>query len=169
VRRGDLQIQVRGLGKLLGPNLAEVRIAETQAGGLKPGQEVRIDYRGDQLLYGKVTAIGTRAAAGTITVTVATAGLPPGAGRPPLEIDATIQIGTLPNVIMVGRPVFGKPEGTGTVYRIEPDGQHAVPVPVVYGKSSVNTIEIRSGLAPGDKVILSDMSAYEGPRRITLK
>ncbi|HKA01677.1 MAG TPA: M56 family metallopeptidase [Candidatus Solibacter sp.] len=169
VRRGDLQIQVRGLGKLLGPNLAEVRIAETQSRDLKPGQEVTIDYRGDQLLHGKVSAVGTQPTAGTITVTVATAGLPPSAGRPPLEIDATILIGTVPNVIMVGRPVFGSAESSGTLYRIEPDGQHAVPVPVVYGKSSVNTIEIRSGLAPGDKVILSDMSAYEQARPVKLK
>jgi hypothetical protein len=33
----------------------------------------------------------------------------------------------------------------------------------------VNTIEIRAGLLPGDKVILSDMRAYDNTSRINLK
>jgi len=169
VRRGDLQVQVRGLGKLVGPNLAEVRIAETQVKDLRPGLQVTIDYRGPQLLSGRVTAINPQASAGTITVTVATSPLPPSAGRPPLDIDATILIETLPNVLMVGRPIFGRGQSAGTIFRIEPDGQHAVRVPVVYGRQSVNMIEIRGGLAVGDKVILSDMNAYEQPTRVTLK
>ncbi len=32
---------------------------------------------------------------------------------------------------------------------------------VVLGRSSVNQIEIREGLRPGDRVILSDMSLYD--------
>jgi len=33
----------------------------------------------------------------------------------------------------------------------------------------VNTIEVRSGLQVGDKVILSDMKAYDNVDRVTLK
>ena len=44
----------------------------------------------------------------------------------------------------------------------------AVRTPVKLGKSSVNTIEILSGLQPGDQVILSDTSAYDGHDRIRL-
>ena len=36
------------------------------------------------------------------------------------------------------------------------------------GRSSVNTIEIVSGLAPGDRVILSDMSQWDANDRIKL-
>jgi HlyD family secretion protein len=44
----------------------------------------------------------------------------------------------------------------------------AVRTPVKLGKSSVNTIEIMSGLQPGDQVILSDTSAYDAHERIRL-
>jgi hydrogenase maturation factor len=37
------------------------------------------------------------------------------------------------------------------------------------GRSSVNTIEIVSGLKPGDQVILSDTSAQDGFQVIALK
>jgi hypothetical protein len=37
------------------------------------------------------------------------------------------------------------------------------------GKSSVNTVEIVQGLKSGDKVILSDMSAWDGVDRIRLR
>jgi HlyD family secretion protein len=39
---------------------------------------------------------------------------------------------------------------------------------VTLGRSSVNTIEIRDGLEPGDQVILSDMSAWDAFDRVRL-
>ena len=44
----------------------------------------------------------------------------------------------------------------------------AIRVPVELGRSSVNAIEIVQGLAPGDKVILSDTSAWDDHDRIRL-
>jgi HlyD family secretion protein len=41
-------------------------------------------------------------------------------------------------------------------------------VPVQLGRSSVNTIEIVGGLNVGDKVILSDTSAWDGHDRLRL-
>ena len=37
------------------------------------------------------------------------------------------------------------------------------------GKTSVNTVEVKSGLKQGDQVILSDMSQYDAFDRIRLK
>jgi hypothetical protein len=37
------------------------------------------------------------------------------------------------------------------------------------GRSSVNAVEVLEGLAEGDRVILSDMSAWDGVDRIRLK
>jgi len=42
-------------------------------------------------------------------------------------------------------------------------------VQVKLGRSSVNTIEILEGLQPGDRVLLSDMSAWDAHDRIELK
>jgi hypothetical protein len=42
-------------------------------------------------------------------------------------------------------------------------------VQVLLGRSSVTSVEIVKGLAKGDKVILSDMSPYDGVDRVRLK
>jgi len=84
-------------------------------------------------------------------------------------VDGTITIRRLSNVVYVGRPVFGKSNSEDTLFKIEPDGQTAVRIKVQYGETSVNTIQIKSGLQPGDKIILSDMSAYDKYDRVTLK
>jgi HlyD family secretion protein len=39
---------------------------------------------------------------------------------------------------------------------------------VTFGRSSVSTIEVKDGLKVGDRVILSDMSAYDNYDRIKL-
>ena len=49
------------------------------------------------------------------------------------------------------------------------DGSEAVRVNVKLGRSSVNNIEILQGLKAGDKVILSDMSAWDAFDRIRLR
>jgi beta-lactamase regulating signal transducer with metallopeptidase domain len=169
VRRGDMLVEVRGLGKLVSPNVAELRIAETQMRDVRLGMSAKIDYRGPQVLDGQVTAISPQAVNGTVGVTVTTSGLPSTAGRPPLDVDGTILITTLPNVIMVGRPIFAGTDTKVMIFRLEPGSDQAVRVPVTFGRMSVNTIEVRSGLSVGDKIILSDMSKYDGPSHIKLK
>jgi HlyD family secretion protein len=55
------------------------------------------------------------------------------------------------------------------IFKLDEDGTDATRVNVKLGRSSVNTIEIVSGLKVGDKVILSDMSAWDSFDRIRLK
>ena len=91
--------------------------------------------------------------------------LPRGA-RPDLSVDGTIELEHLKDIVYVGRPAFGSEQGAITLFRLEPDGDEAVRVKVRLGKSSVNTVEILEGLKPGDKVILSDMSAWDAFDRV---
>jgi HlyD family secretion protein len=55
------------------------------------------------------------------------------------------------------------------LFKFEPDGHSAKKVPVQFGVTSVNRIEIKSGLQPGDKLIIIDMSQYEGVAAIVLR
>jgi HlyD family secretion protein len=68
----------------------------------------------------------------------------------------------------MGRPVFGQPNSQVTLFKIEPDGKMANRVTVKLGRASVTTIEVVEGLKVGDRVILSDMSAYDAHNRIRL-
>jgi HlyD family secretion protein len=69
----------------------------------------------------------------------------------------------------MGRPAFGQDQSVVGLFKIGPDGVNAERVQVKLGRSSVNTIEVLSGLKVGDQVILSDMSAYDAYDRIRLK
>jgi HlyD family secretion protein len=93
--------------------------------------------------------------------------LPPGF-VPQTRVDGVITVGSVPNVVYVGRPVIAKPNSDASIFRLDPDGQHATRVPVHFGQISVNTIEVKSGLQPGDRVIVSDMTPYQTLDRITV-
>jgi HlyD family secretion protein len=145
---------------------AELRIAETQTKDIAIGQIAEVDTR-NGVVPGRVSRIDPRAENGTVGVDITLEGeLPPGA-RPDLSVDGTIRLEKLDNVIFVGRPAFGQEEGTVSLFKLQPDGE-AHRTTVKLGRSSVNTIEIKEGLQPGDQVILSDMSNYDQFDRVRI-
>jgi HlyD family secretion protein len=147
---------------------AEVKIAETQAKDVMPGQKATIDTR-NGIVNGHVSRVDPSVINGTVTVDVTIDDpLPPGA-RPDLSVDGTITLENLKDVLYVGRPVHGQSDSTIGLFKVIDDGAEAVRVNVKLGRSSVNTIEIIDGLKVGDKVILSDMSAWDAFDRIKLK
>ena len=94
--------------------------------------------------------------------------LPRGA-RPDLSVDGTIELERLNNVLFVGRPAFGQEQSTVGLFKLDLTTGEASRAQVQLGRSSVNTIEILGGLAEGDQVVLSDMSAWDQFERIRLR
>jgi HlyD family secretion protein len=146
---------------------AELKIAETQAKDILIGQDAQIDTR-NGIIPGKVSRIDPAVINGTRTVDVRLVGALPTGAVPDLSVDGTIELENLSDVVYVGRPVFGQPNSTITLFKIDPDGKGANRATVKLGRSSVNTIEVVDGLKVGDRVILSDMSAMDGHDRIRL-
>jgi HlyD family secretion protein len=147
---------------------AELRVAQTQAKDVQVGQAASIDTR-NGIVAGRVTRIDPAVQDGTVTVDVALEGeLPPGA-RPDLNVDGTIEIEHLEQVLHVGRPAVGQSHQTVGLFRLSPDGQSASRVPVKLGRSSVSTIEVLEGLEEGDKVVLSDSSSWDDNDRIRIR
>jgi len=147
--------------------IAELRIAETQARDIQLDQPVSVDTR-NGVVPGYVIRIDPAVINGTVQVDVELTGeLPPGA-RPDLSVDGTIELERLQDVTYVGRPAYGQPDSTVSLLRLDSDGQ-ARRVQVGLGRASVNLIEIRTGLNPGDQVILSDTSAWDEYDRIRLE
>lgn len=147
---------------------AELKIPETQAKDIEPGQPAEIDTH-NGIIPGKVQRIDPAAVNGTFTVDVALEGELPKGARPDLSVDGTITLEKLDNVLYVGRPAFGQEKSTVSMFRLEADGRTAVRVPVELGRSSVNSIEIIRGLQEGQQVILSDMSRWDTADRIRLE
>ena len=75
----------------------------------------------------------------------------------------------LDNVLHLGRPAFGQTGGTVGLFKLTPDGKEAVRATVRLGRTSVNSVEILGGLQPGDKVIISDMSRWDGVERVRVE
>ena len=150
------------------PLKAELRIAETQARDIAVGQLVTIDTRNGET-QGRVTRVDPAVQNGTIGVDVGfSAPLPRGA-RPDLTVDGVIELERLDNVLYTGRPVQGTDGATIGLFKLNASGDEAVQTSVAIGRTSVSSVEIRSGLEEGDRVILSDMSAWSEHQRIRLK
>ena len=147
---------------------AQLKIAETQARDVEIGERASIDTR-NGVVEGHVSRSDPSVQGGTVTVDVALDGPLPKGARPDLSVDGTIELEHLSDVVYVGRPAFGSEQGTITLFRLQPDGDEAIRVKVRLGKSSVNAVQVLEGLKPGDKVILSDMSAWDAFDRVRLK
>jgi HlyD family secretion protein len=147
---------------------AELRIPEAQARDVAVGLPASIDTR-NGVVRGRVIRVAPSAQEGSVIVDVAFEGPLPRGARPNLNVDGTIQIERLENVIYVSRPAVGQANQTVQLFKLVKGGKEAVRVPVKLGRSSVTTIEILSGLQPGDQVILSDTSAQDGYDRIRLE
>lgn len=147
---------------------AEIRIPQTQAQDIVVGQVALIDTRTDTI-EGRVVRIDPAVRNGTVTIDVALPrNLPPSA-RPDLSVDGNVIIERLDDVIYMGRPTFGRSGQQVSIFKLVEDGQYAIRVTVRLGASSVNEIEVVDGLQPGDVVILSDMSQWDGFDRVRLK
>ena len=163
INTGEILGKVAVPGKLK----AELQIPETQAQDVRLGLPAVVDTR-NGVVSGQVVRIDPAAREGTVTVDVRfTEELPPGA-RPEQNIDGTIQIDRLDDVLTMGRPVFAQPETTIRIFRLTHEGKEAQRVPVRLGRTSVTTIQVVEGLEEGDRVILSDTSELDEFDRIRI-
>ena len=94
---------------------------------------------------------------------------------PDLSVDGTIELERLNDVLFMGRPAFGQEQSIVGLFKVGRTASNAERVQVKLGRSSVNTIEVLSGLEgrrPGDPVghvgvgrVRSHSSEIERPRR----
>ena len=146
---------------------AELQIAETQAKDILLGQKASIDTR-NGIIPAHVVRIDPNVINGTRTVDCKLDGPLPSGAVPDLSVDGTVEIERLADGVYIGRPVFGQPDSSVSLFKLEPDGKGAARVTVKLGRGSVNTIEVTDGLKVGDQVILSDMSAQDQNPRIRM-
>lgn len=175
---GRLQVVSVEVGQQVGPgtNLArvsdpsrlkaQIRISETQTRDLAIGQKAKVDTR-NGVVRGHVSNIDPASQGGTVGVDVILdEPLPPGA-RPDQSVDGVIELERLENVLFVESPTFGQENSTISLFKMQANNE-AVRTPVKLGRRSVQYVEVLDGLKEGDRVILSDMSAYDNNNRVRL-
>jgi len=72
----------------------------------------------------------------------------------------------IPNIVKVSRGPFLESMGGRQAYLVR-DGV-AVLTPITVGALSLTEVEISSGLEPGDQIVLSDLTRFDGSERILL-
>lgn len=147
---------------------AVLRVQENQARDVTLGQTAVIDTR-NGLVRGRVSRIDPSSTGGMVSVDVALLDTLPKGARPDLSVDGTIEIERLGKVLHTGRPTYGQANSTIGLFKLSPDGGEAVRVQVALGRTSANAVEIVSGLAAGDQVILSDMTRFDAVDRVRVK
>lgn len=147
---------------------AVIRVPETLAKDVRIGLVARVDTR-NGIVAGRVSRVDPAATGGTVAVDIALDGALPAGARPDLTVDGTVEIERLSNVLHVARPAQANEDATLSVFRLSPDGRTATRTSIHLGRASVNAVEIRDGLAEGDRIVLSDTSAWDGVSRLRLQ
>jgi multidrug resistance efflux pump len=147
---------------------AEIRIAETQAKEVRLGQRALVDTH-NGVVAGAVSRIEPAVQAGSVRVEVTPREAWPDGARPDLTVDGTIELERIADTVFVARPANAGSGATIQLWKVGPGGDDAARTTVTLGRLSAATVEVRRGLAPGDRVIVSDMSLWERVDRVQLR
>jgi hypothetical protein len=179
VRKGDMRLRLVLAGEItsIEPPHAVVNGPAAGAGLLKLGQSIDFEVQGRRINGGRLPVVSgklTRMSAGSsddsVRAEIDLAGSLPEGTVIGTRIGALVDTGEdLRDIVFFDRPADSKPNTTSFIFLMEPGDDYAKRITVRYGRQSGAQIEIISGLVPGDRVIVTDMSAWAGYDRVKLK
>lgn len=146
--------------------IARLQVPEVQAKDLSLDLPVQVDTH-NGVAEGRINRIDPAVKEGRVTVDVGFARALPSGARPDLSVDGRIVLARLHDVLSIGRAASATPQSGSRVFVLAAGSDVARRVQVAYGRASGDRIEVRSGLRPGDQVILSETSQWD--RYDTLK
>lgn len=85
------------------------------------------------------------------------------------EIGAIDELGDSRDALVVERPVGAREGTTSGVFVVDVNGEQLRRVAVRYGRASPSLIQIVSGISAGDRIVVSDMSAWDAFEQIRLR
>jgi len=145
---------------------ARLRIPEASMEDISIGLPASIDTR-NGVVKGEVVRIDPAAQNGSVLVDVKLTDALPKGVRVDQNVDGVVELARTGDVLHVARPAIGEAHATVTVFKLS--GGEARRVTVKFGRAAVKDIEIASGLAAGDQIVLSDMSRWDGHDRLRIE
>jgi multidrug efflux pump subunit AcrA (membrane-fusion protein) len=64
--------------------------------------------------------------------------------------------------------MFAKENSNGTIFTIDSNNDYANSTAVEFGQMSATHIEIKQGLAAGNSIVVSDVSAWDGQQQVKI-
>ena len=157
------------LAKIVVPDhlQARLKIPESSTEDLGIGLRATIDTR-NGVVGGEVVRIDPAAQNGSVTVDVKLTAALPRSARVDQNVEGVIELARTGDVLHVARPAIGEAHQTAPLWRLDGHGG-AHRITVRFGRAALKEIEIASGLAAGDQVVLSDMSKWDGEDRLEIE
>jgi multidrug efflux pump subunit AcrA (membrane-fusion protein) len=146
---------------------AELEVPAREAGAVRTGQAVLVDTRSGTV-DGVVTRVDPGVNDGTVVVDVDLRGELPAGARPHLPIEGVVYVSRLADTLYVGKPAYVKTHAAISVYKLDADGRYATRVTIETGDVSLNYLQVLQGLAPGDRIITSEVGEWQDEARILL-
>lgn len=136
----------------------EIKVPESFARDLSIGIPAQISSQG-KTYPAEISAVSPEVVNGEVNARLrfADGQQPPGL-RQNQRLSARVVLDTRRNVLMVERGPFLEQDGGRHVYVV--DGSSAVRRPIEPGVSSLNAVEIRSGLQPGQRIVVSGADLF---------
>jgi HlyD family secretion protein len=158
------------LGKIAEPGRlkGELRVSEAEAAEVGRGLSVRFE-NGGASFRGRVERVDPSVAKGSVKLEVAIEDALPAGARADQNVTAWIEVETLRDVLYVGRPAGALPRSSAQVFRLDSDPGSASRTSIRLGRGSAREIEVLSGLAEGDEIVISDVVVPEATARIRFK
>ena len=171
VQRGTMPLRLMGDGEIvsLTPPQALVRVSAPTAPPPQIGQKASIQVKPPGVLAGKVVGVDQAVERGFTEVKIELGEPLPEGVALGAKLGSLIEVGELKDVLFFARPANARPNSEMALFVIEPNGQFARRTKVRFGLQSGPLIQIRNGLSPGDRVIVTDTSKWESYKRLRLK
>ncbi|WP_101926328.1 MULTISPECIES: efflux RND transporter periplasmic adaptor subunit [Luteimonas] len=144
----------------------EIKVPESFARDLAIGMPAQIGSAGTQF-PAQVSAVSPEVVAGEVVARLRfdDGHQPPGL-RQNQRLSARIVLDTRDDVLMVARGPFLDQDGGRAAYVL--DGNTAVRRPIQAGASSLSSVEILSGLQPGERVVVAGSDLFDNAERIRI-
>jgi len=104
-----------------------------------------------------------------IGIVLLSAATSPDRAKPPTVAADTVTLREVRDTLLVERPVGATDGATSSVFVVDEDRLLLRRVRVEYGRASSSLIQIVNGVSPGDRIIVSDMRAWDAFDRLQLR
>jgi HlyD family secretion protein len=143
----------------------EVEVPETYVADMGLGMTAEIALGGVRTT-GKLSALSPEVVNNQVLARVRFDGEQPAGLRQNQRVTARLLIEEKPNVVMLARGPFVESEGGRYAYVVK-DGT-AVRTPITIGSTSISSVEILSGLKPGEQVVISGTDTFKNAERVSI-
>jgi HlyD family secretion protein len=143
----------------------ELEVPESYVADMGLGMSAEIQL-GSASATGKLAALSPEVVRNQVLARVRFDGEQPKGLRQNQRVTARLLIEEKPNVILVPRGPFVESEGGRFAYVVR-DGI-AVRTPITLGATSVGSVEITSGVQPGDKLVIAGTDTFANAARVSI-